>query len=116
MNLLKKKYQTEVIPKMKEMFGYKNNHQVPKIEKVTLNVGLSRAIKDPNLKGEIEKTLLLITGQKPVKTKAKKSISGFKIRAGQEVGMMVTLRGERMWDFVEKLISVAIPRVRDFEE
>jgi len=114
MNLLKKKYQTEVIPEMKKMFGYKNNHQVPKIEKVTLNVGLSRAIKDSSLKEEIEKTLLLITGQKPVKTKAKKSISGFKIRAGQEVGMMVTLRGERMWDFVEKLISVAIPRVRDF--
>ncbi len=114
MNLLKKKYQTEVILKMKEKFGYKNDHQVPKIEKVTLNVGLSRAIKDPNLKSEIEKTFLLITGQKPIRTKAKKSISGFKIRSGQEVGMMVTLRGERMWDFIEKLISVAIPRVRDF--
>jgi len=114
MNLLKKKYQTEVIPKMKEKFGYKNNFQVPRVEKVSINVGLSRALKEPNLKEEIEKALMLITGQKPVRTKAKKAISGFKIREGQEVGMKVTLRGERMWDFIQKMVAVAIPRVRDF--
>lgn len=100
---------------MKQYFDYKGSMAVPKIEKVSINVGLSRAAKDPNFIGDVEADLKQITGQVPVKTKSRQAISGFKIRQGQVVGMAVTLRGKRMWDFIEKLVSAAIPRIRDFQ-
>lgn len=114
MHRLKEKYNKEVIPAMKEKFGYKNDLQVPKLLKVTLNVGIGKNLKDDNFIEHVEKVLSRITGQKPVKTKAKKSISNFKIREGMTVGVSVVLRGNRMYDFMDKLISVTLPRVRDF--
>ena len=114
MDNLKKIYETQVIPKMKEEFGYKNNLTVPRPIKVTLNVGIGQAAKDPNFAKNVEATLERITGQKPVKTLAKKSIAAFKIRKGGEVGIMVTLRGKRMYDFLTRLVNSALPRVRDF--
>src|SRR3989344_6392501 len=114
MNRIKEKYQKTVQPSMKEKFGYKNNMAVPKIEKVIINVGTGPGLKDAKFNEVVEATLRRITGQKPVKTVAKKSISNFKIREGLVVGMMVTLRGSRMYDFLDKLINVTLPRVRDF--
>jgi len=111
---LREKYQKEIIPEMKKIFGYKNNFSVPKLEKVVLNVGLSHGLKDPKFNEVVESTLMRIAGQRPVKTQAKKSISNFKIREGLVVGTMVTLRGKRMYDFIDKLINVTLPRVRDF--
>jgi large subunit ribosomal protein L5 len=113
MSLLKV-YQKSVIPELKKQFGYKNDLEIPKIEKVVLNVGLSKGLKDANFLEAIESTMSRISGQKPVKTKAKKSISNFKIREGMVIGMKVTIRGKRMYDFVEKLVKVTLPRVRDF--
>jgi large subunit ribosomal protein L5 len=107
-------YKTDVVPKLKEEFGYTNINQVPTIKSVTLNVGLGKGLKDAKFIETAENTLTRIAGQKPVTTKARKSISGFKIREGNVVGMKVTLRGQRMWDFLEKLIKVSLPRVRDF--
>lgn len=98
---------------MKE-FGYKNVNAVPTIKAVTLNVGLGPGLKEAKYLETAEKTLTRISGQKPVKTKARKSISAFKIREGMVIGMKVTLRGKRMWNFVDKLLHVALPRVRDF--
>ena len=112
--LLKEKYIKQVIPALKEKFGYKNDLAVPKLEKVIVNVGIGHSLKDPKFKETVENTLKRITGQKPVERKAKKAISGFKIRKDQIVGMMVTLRGRRMYDFVDKLINIALPRTRDF--
>jgi len=116
MSRLKELYKKEVIPKMKEIFGYKNDLAVPKLEKITLNIGLGEAIKrnDPKQIETAKQTCLKITGQKPTETKAKKSISGFKIRKGQVVGLKATLRGEKMYDFLDKLINVTLPRSRDF--
>lgn len=111
---LKEKYQKEIIPKMKAALGYKNNLAVPRLEKVVINIGIGRAIREPKFLDVVVSTLTRITGQKPVFTKAKKSISNFKIKKGMTVGAMVTLRGKRMYDFVEKLIKVTLPRVRDF--
>lgn len=99
---------------MKEKFGYKNDMAVPKMDKVTINVGISSAKRDDKYLELIEKTLTRISGQKPVFTKAKKAISAFKTRQGNVVGAKVTLRGERMYDFVDKLINITLPRVRDF--
>lgn len=95
-------------------FGYTNVNAVPKITKVTLNVGLGKGLKDAKFLETAESTLRRITGQAPVKTKARMSISTFKIREGMVIGMKVTLRGKRMWDFLEKLVNVSIPRIRDF--
>jgi large subunit ribosomal protein L5 len=114
MNRLKQKYLKEVIPALKEKFGYANSLAVPKLTKVTLNVGISASKRDDKYQTLIERTLVRISGQKPVLTKAKKAISAFKIREGQVVGAKVTLRRERLYDFVDKLIGVALPRVRDF--
>jgi large subunit ribosomal protein L5 len=113
---LKTKYKKEVIPKMKEKFGFKNDLAVPKIEKVIVNVGLPRVIteRDPQYVGMVKESLMKITGQKPIETYARKSISGFKIKKGMVVGLKVTLRGKRMYDFLTKLINVALPRIRDF--
>lgn len=107
-------YKTQVIPKLQTEFGYKNIHAVPTVKAVTLNVGISAGIKDAKYIETAEKTLARISGQKPVTTKARKSISTFKIRQGMVVGLKVTLRGKRMWDFLEKLIKISLPRVRDF--
>jgi len=115
MHFLYKKYITEVIPEMKKKFGIKNDMAVPKIQKVVINCGIGRIIKDEKLVENIEKILALITGQKPVKTLARKSISAFKIRKGLPIGLKVTLRGTRMYDFIVRLISVALPRTRDFK-
>lgn len=111
---LKEKYKKEVIPAMMEKFGYKNPFAVPKLEKVVLNVGLSQGLKDKKYEDLVEQTLMRITGQKPIKTKAKKSVSSFKIREGMIVGTKVTLRKDKMYDFVTKFINITLARVRDF--
>ncbi len=111
---LKEKYKNEVIPKMKEIFGYKNDLAVPKIEKVVLNVGAGKGVSNPSFFEEAAANLAKITGQQPVKTFAKKSIAGFKIRKGMPVGLKVTLRGDRMYEFLDKLINVTLARIRDF--
>ncbi|PIT87958.1 MAG: 50S ribosomal protein L5 [Candidatus Magasanikbacteria bacterium CG10_big_fil_rev_8_21_14_0_10_40_10] len=113
-NNLYKKYKKEVVPALQKELGLKNIMQVPKITKVVLNVGVGRFVKDKAMLDNVENTLLKITGQRPIKNKAKKSISNFKIREGMEVGLSVTLRAGKMYDFLEKLISVTLPRVRDF--
>lgn len=111
---LQEKYVREVIPSMMAKFGYKNVMAVPKVEKVTVNVGAGRISTEPKFKDRIEKDLALITGQRPTFKKAKKSVSGFKVRQGMTVGFVSTLRGKRMFDFLDRLISIALPRSRDF--
>ena len=107
-------YTKQAVPVLKEKFGYTNTMAIPKIEKVVLNVGLGKSLKDSAFLETAEKTLERITGQKPVPTKARKSISNFKIREGMVIGMKVTLRGKRMQDFLQKLVTITLPRVRDF--
>lgn len=114
MNSLKKKYLEEIVPKLEAKFNYENKMAVPQITKITLNVGISSAKKDEKFQDLVMKTLTRISGQKPVFTLAKKAISAFKIREGNVVGAKVTLRANRMYDFLEKLINVSLPRVRDF--
>lgn len=114
MNTLRKTYTEKLRGVLKEKMNISNIAAVPKLDKVTVNVGLNPSKKDAKHKETVLKTLERITGQKPVLSKAKKSVSGFKIREGMEIGAMVTLRGNRMYDFVQKIISVALPRVRDF--
>lgn len=113
-NALYQKFKQELVPALQQTLGYPNPWQVPKVAKVVLNVGYGRFIKEAAFADTVDKTLIKITGQKPVRTKAKKAISNFKIRAGQEIGAIVTLRGTRMYDFLEKLLRVTFPRVRDF--
>ncbi len=111
---LKEFYQKEVVPALMEKFQYKNIMEVPKLEKVVINMGVGDAKENPRfLEGAIE-DLSLITGQRPLVTQAKKSISNFKLRQGMKIGAKVTLRGDRMYEFVDKLLNVALPRVRDF--
>ncbi|OCC15059.1 LSU ribosomal protein L5p (L11e) [Dissulfuribacter thermophilus] len=114
MVLLEQKYKEECIPALMERYGYKNPFQVPRIEKVSLNMGLGEAIQNPKLLDAAVEELTLIAGQRAVVTRAKKSIAAFKVRAGMPIGCRVTLRKQRMWDFLTKLIHLAIPRVRDF--
>ncbi len=111
---LKDKYQDEVIPKLMEKFEYTSVMQAPRIEKVVLNIGLGDAIQNPKLLDSAVEELGIITGQKAVVTKAKKSIAGFKLREDMAIGCKVTLRGRRMFEFLDKLFNVALPRVRDF--
>jgi large subunit ribosomal protein L5 len=111
---LKEKYQTEVRKKLQDQFGIKNPMAVPKIEKVVLNMGMGEAISNAKILDAAVDELGQITGQKPIVTKAKKSIASFKLREGQSIGAMVTLRGEKMYEFLDRLISTALPRVRDF--
>ncbi len=113
-NNLYQEYKKVVVPKVKAELGYRNTNQVPRILKVVVNVGVGRFVKEASFIDNVEKVLTRITGQQPVRTKAKKSISNFKIREGQEIGVMVTLRGPRMYFFLEKLLKVTFPRVRDF--
>ena len=112
---LKAKYQKEVIPALQKEFGYKNVMAVPKIEKVVVNMGLGEATANAKIIDTGADELARITGQKPVTRRAKKSIAAFKVRKGMPVGTMVTLRGERMWEFLDRLMSIALPRVRDFK-
>ena len=111
---LKEKYQNEVVGELIEKFGYKNVMQVPKLEKIVINVGLGEAKDNQNLLNTAKNELSLITGQQPIEIKAKKSVANFKLRAGQAVGTKVTLRRDKMYDFLDKLISISLPRVRDF--
>lgn len=107
-------YKQEIIPMMMKYFNYKNIMQVPKLHKITLNIGVGRASQDPKLLEDALKDLELIAGQKPSVRKAKKAISNFKLRQGMAIGCMVTLRGARMYEFLDRLINIALPRVRDF--
>ncbi|MEK7105703.1 MAG: 50S ribosomal protein L5 [Patescibacteria group bacterium] len=109
-----KQFQKEIAPRLKEALGLANVHQVPRITKVTLNAGLGKGLKDSRFIEVVEATLTRISGQKPMKTLARKSIAAFKIREGMAVGMMVTMRGTRMWQFLYKLVGLSFPRVRDF--
>ena len=111
---LKEKYFTEVIPQLKERSGDTNVMQLPRLEKIVLNIGLGEATQNPKALEAAEKDLLAISGQHPVITKAKRPIASFKIRAGMPIGMMVILRGKRMYDFLDKLINIVFPRFRDF--
>lgn len=114
MNSLKAQYKKEVVPALQERFGYKNQLAVPNIKGIILNVGIGLGLKDKEYIDTVKSTLSRISGQKPIETLSKKSISNFKIRQGMAVGIKVTLRGARMWDFLEKLIKITFPRVRDF--
>jgi len=114
MDRLKEKYKKEIVPSLKEKYKYSSVMEVPKLEKIVINMGVGDAIHDSKLLDAAVKDLSAITGAKAITTKAKKSIAGFKLREGQAIGCKVTLRGERMYIFLEKLISIVLPRVRDF--
>ena len=114
MNRLQERYETEVVPAMMEKFGYKNIMQVPKIEKVVINMGVGEAKDNPKVLESAVSDIQIIAGQKPVLTRAKKSVANFKIRENMALGCKVTLRKTNMYEFVDKLVSIALPRVRDF--
>ncbi|GGX67241.1 50S ribosomal protein L5 [Saccharospirillum salsuginis] len=114
MSRLKELYKTDVFSALQKEFGYENVMQVPRVTKITLNMGVGEAIGDKKQIDNAVENLQAITGQKPLITKARKSIAGFKIREGWPIGAKVTLRGERMWEFMDRLIDIALPRVRDF--
>ena len=107
-------YKDSVVPELMKKFGYTSVMQVPRLEKITLNMGLGEALADKKVLEAATTDMQAIAGQKPVVTRARKSVAGFKIREGYPIGAKVTLRGERMWDFLERLITIALPRVRDF--
>ena len=115
MTTLKEKYTNEVVPQLKEAFGYKNVCEIPKLEKIVLNMGLGEAVRNPKIVESAAEELALIAGQKPVITRAKKPIANFKLRADLPIGCKVTLRREKMYDFFERLVNIALPRVRDFK-
>jgi len=110
----KERYTQEVLPELKKKLGYDNVMELPRIEKIVVGIGLGEAIQNSKALDSAERDLTTITGQKPVVTKAKKSIATFKLRAGMPVGMMVTLRGKRMYDFYDRLVGIVLPRIRDF--
>ncbi|TAK20061.1 MAG: 50S ribosomal protein L5 [Chloroflexota bacterium] len=112
---LHERFRTEMVPELVKEFGYTSVMQVPRLQKVVINIGLGEAIQNAKALDAATRDVVAITGQKPVITRAKKSIAAFKLRAGMPIGVMVTLRGERMYEFVDKLISIALPRVRDFQ-
>ena len=112
---LLERYRSEVVPKLSQEFGFKNVHQVPRLEKVVVNMGVGKATQNAKLIEKAAEELGAITGQKVTIRKARKSIANFKLREGQAIGAMVTLRGDRMWEFLDRLVSVALPRVRDFK-
>ena len=114
MSRLKDHYQNDVVPALKKEYGYKNVMAIPKIEKVVVNMGLGEATGNAKIVDTGVDEIARVTGQKPVVTRAKKSIAQFKVRKGMPIGTMVTLRGDRMWEFLDRLISIALPRVRDF--
>jgi len=112
---MKNKYQTEVVDALTREFLYANPMQVPTVNKIVLNIGLGEAVANVKVLDAATRDLSIIAGQKPIITKAKKSVASFKLREGMPIGAMVTLRGERMWEFLDRLISVALPRIRDFQ-
>jgi len=114
MAILKDKYKKEIIPQLKERFGYKNDLAVPRLEKIVINMGIGDASSNPKALDSAMECLAAISGQHPIKKRAKHSIAGFKLRAGTIVGCMVTLRGVRMYEFFSRLVNIALPRVRDF--
>ena len=109
------RYSSEIVPKLQSDLGFKNVNQVPKLEKIVVNIGLGEATQNPKLLEKASEELALITGQKAVIRRARKSVANFKLRQGQPIGCMVTLRGDRMWEFFDRLVSVSLPRVRDFK-
>jgi len=114
MNHLREKYNKEIVPSLREKYGYKSVMETPKLDKIVVNMGVGDATTNSKLLEAAMNDLEIITGQKPVATKAKKAIAGFKVREGQAIGCKVTLRGENMYNFLDKLISITLPRVRDF--
>ncbi|NMA60921.1 MAG: 50S ribosomal protein L5 [Firmicutes bacterium] len=110
----KEKYETEVVPAMMERFGYQNIMEVPRFDKIVLNIGVGEAVGDPKALEAAVRDLEAISGQKPIITHAKKSVAAFKLREGMAIGCKVTLRGERMYEFLDRLISITLPRIRDF--
>lgn len=114
MSRLKEKYQKTIKPELKKELGYDNEHQIPRIEKVIVNAGVGRAVADSKHLEQAVSTLAKVTGQSPVTTVAKNSIAGFKLREGNKIGVSVTLRGERMYEFLDRLVSITLPRIRDF--
>ena len=114
MNGLQERYQAEVVPALQRQFGYDNPMQVPRLSKIVVNIGLGEALTNAKAIDAAVGDLTLITGQKPIITRAKRSIAQFRLRTGNAIGAKVTLRGERMWDFLERLTRVALPRIRDF--
>jgi len=115
MSRLKERYKEDVVPELMEFFGYKNIMQVPRLEKVVFNIGMGEAIQNAKAMEAAESDLMAISGQHPVVTRSKKSIAAFKLRAGMTVGLKVTLRGERMYGFFDKLVNAILPRVREFQ-
>jgi len=115
MSRLKERYKKEVIPSLMKLYGYKNNMQVPKLDKVVLNIGLGEATQNAKALEAAERDLVAISGQHPVITRAKKSIAAFRLRTGMPIGLKVTLRGERMYDFFDKLVNAVLPRMREFQ-
>ncbi len=111
---LKSLYREKIRPALKEEFGYRNDMEIPKLEKIVINMGIGEAVRDSKKIRTAERDLAKIAGQKPVITRAKKSIAGFRLREGMPIGVKVTLRGDRMYDFLDRLITIALPRVRDF--
>jgi large subunit ribosomal protein L5 len=111
---LKQRYRDELVPRIQKELGYGNVMQVPRLEKIVVNMGVGDAIKDGRMLEAALADLTVITGQRPVVTKARKSIAGFKLREGQEIGAKVTLRGDHMWEFLDRLLALALPRIRDF--
>jgi large subunit ribosomal protein L5 len=114
MSALKEKYKNEVVPELMKSYGYKNVMQVPRLDKVVLNIGLGEAISDAKALESAEKDLAAITGQHPITIRSRKSIAAFHLREGMTIGMKVTLRGERMYHFFDKLVNIALPRLREF--
>lgn len=115
MTRLKEKYQKEAVPKLMELNGYKNIMQVPRLEKIVINMGVGEAVANAKALEGAEKDLVAIAGQHPVTTRAKRSISAFRLRVGMPIGLKVTLRGSRMWEFLDKTINAVLPRVREFQ-
>ncbi len=115
MSQLKEKYKKDIIPSLMKLYGYKNNMQVPKLDKVVLNIGLGEATQNAKALEAAERDLVAISGQHPVITRAKKSIAAFKLREGMPIGLKVTLRGERMYDFFDKLVNAVLPRMRELQ-
>ena len=111
---LKERFEQEVVPELMREFGYQNVMQVPRLHKIVVNVGLGEAITNARALDATVNDVMTITGQRPVITRAKRSIAAFRLRTGMPIGVMVTLRGQRMWDFYDKLVNVALPRIRDF--
>lgn len=114
MNIMHERYKNEIVPALRKSFDFKNIMQVPRIEKIVVNIGMGEALDNPKALEAAVSDLTIITGQKPVTNKARKSIANFKLREGRLIGTKVTLRGERMWSFLDRLVNTALPRVRDF--